>query len=344
MPEGDKTRPSIRELAKQAGVSIATASRAMNDVKGVSKETRQRILSAARELGYAPRPPMPGREIGVVYRGRPIPASYGSFESAMLLGIMEVAAARDFDVKIIGGVNSLDGDESYQSFFRRKGVRGVIVRAVEPEPTLAEAIANDDCTAVMIANRSEQSNVNFVCGDSRGASREAITHLLRLGHKRIAICIHGIYDSDHRDRLQGYLEALAEAGIAPDPDLQLRADVPGSSELGTLAMERFLGMDSPPTAVFFTDPLSTIGALHRCVELGVHVPGDLSIVGTDDSNVRRHSMPKYSAVCQDATALGRRAMEWLAGTLDGEVSSPLRERMPIYFDVLDSTGVVPSTR
>ncbi len=333
---------SARQLASRLGLSVATVSRALNNHPDVSEETRVRVLRMADSAGYMPRV---GRRrtnvIGLVYPTDPVRADYGNFESAMLAGILEGVNEQRFDVTFINVRRDRAPSDSYTQFFRSKGVRGVIVRTIQPRTRLAEEIADEGFPCVVIADRSDQPNVNYICADSRADSMRAVQHLVHLGHRRIALGVHSVLDSDHNDRRLGYLDALEEAGIEPDPTLMLQAHA--SMEGGAGCINRLLSLPDPPTAVYFTDPLTTVGALHRCLVLGVHVPRDLSVVGFDDGDVRYRTFPHFTAVCQDAAQLGLEASRWLTRALAAGGPLPsFRVHRQTSLSMNDSTGAPPA--
>ncbi|MCA9299403.1 MAG: LacI family DNA-binding transcriptional regulator [Phycisphaerales bacterium] len=333
---------SVREIAEQAGVSVATVSRALNCSPEVSETTRRKVMHVAERLGYvATVGRRPTDVIGLVYPADPIKAEYGSFESNLLSGILRGVNEQRFDVKILRIERDRDDEESFTRFFSRKGVRGVIVRTVESTPVLAEQIAREGFPSVVVADRSDDPSVNYVCADSRGTTLEAINHLVHLGHRRIGIGLHVVLDSDHRDRFEGYREALERHGIDFDESLVQR--IVGTMEGGAQAVDALLSLDEPPTAIFMTTPLAAGGALHRCLELGIRVPRDLSIAGVDDGEIRRRTFPSLTAVCQDATQIGYEAAQWLTRRIRHGGSGHLRLRLGTQLEINNSTGPCPST-
>jgi DNA-binding LacI/PurR family transcriptional regulator len=108
-----------------------------------------------------------------------------------------------------------------------------------------------------------------------------------------------------------------------------------------MMLTRLLDQDSPPTGIFFTNPLSTVGALHHCLQLGIRVPKDLSVVGFDDSDIRLRTFPRFTAVCQDARSLGVEASRWLTRSLTGEAVGSFREIRPTSLSIHDSTAFPP---
>lgn len=314
---------SVREIAKLAGVSVATVSRALNNHPDVDPTTRDRVLAAANESKYSP---SVGRRlttvIGLVYPTEPVKADYGAFDSALLAGILRGVNERKFDVKLINLQRDKSIEETYTQFFMRKGLRGVILRTYDATRNICQAIAAEGFPSIVVADRFDDPRVNYVCCESREDSRRAVEHLIQLGHLRIACAVHHIPDTDHKDRREGYLEAMAANGI--EVDRSMLVDIVGSFEGGVAAINRIMGQPQPPTAIFFADPLSTLGAMRRCQELDISIPRQLSIVGFDDSDIRHHTWPPFTAICQDAHSLGLEASQWLTRSVVGEGPASLR--------------------
>lgn len=332
---------SVRQIAKRVGVSVATVSRALNNHPEVHAETKAKILEAANRVGYSP---TIGKRlttvIGLVYPGDPVRPVYGDFESALLAGIMQGVNEQKFDVKLVSLERDKASNETYTQFFMRKGLRGVILRSFEATRRVCEEIAAENFPHVVVADHFDNPNVNYVWSASRDDARRAVQHLTQLGHERIALVVHSIHDTDHRDRVLGYTEALAEAGITQDAELTV--EIVANFEGGANAINRLLALPEPPTAVFLTDPIATLGAIRRCQELGVEIPGELSIVGFDDSDIRHHVFPAFTAVCQDARRLGFEAALRLTRSLSGQPDVSLRETFPTMFEINQTTGKKPA--
>lgn len=333
--------PSVREIAKRVGVSVATVSRALNDHPYVDPETKERVLAEARQSGYiASVGKRSTSMVGLVYPAAPVSAEYGTFESALLSGIMQGIEEQKFDVSIVNVMRDREASETYSQFFRRKGLRGVILRTFEHTRDMCVQIAREGFPSVVVADRFDEPEVNFICCESRLDSRRAVEHLIHLGHRHIALAIHCVSDTDHRDRREGYLDALRTAGIAARPELQL--EITGTMQGGTLAINRLMSLPVPPTAIFFTDPLASLGAMFRCLETGIEIPKQLSLVAFDDSDTRKHVWPMATAVVQDAAMLGREASLWLTRRLAGRGPRNLRAIRTTMFEINRTTASPPS--
>jgi DNA-binding LacI/PurR family transcriptional regulator len=332
---------SVRLIAKRAGVSITTVSRVLNNHPQVSPEVRQRVLAASNEAGYAP---TVGRKsttnIAFVYTGE---SSLGSpFDAALLAGMSQGMEEQAFDLMILDARRARQANETFTQMFIRKGIRGAILRTTAQTRGVCESIAEEGFPVVVVADRFDNPKVNYVYGDSRESSRDAVEHLIGLGHRKIAICLNVVDDSDHVDRLAGYRQALSDHNIEFDNYLVLR--VPAYREGGAQALRRLMTLPDRPTAAFLTDPLTAVGALSEARKTGINIPGDLSIVGFDDTEVRYGIYPTLTAVCQDAEALGREAFAVLKKLLareegaDAARPAVIQKSLRTWLEVHESTA------
>ncbi len=335
---------SVRDIAQATGVSITTVSRVLNSQEGVSKATRDRVLEAANRAGYVQ---SVGRRdtsnIGLVYTGR-LEWDIGSpFDTALMRGMTSAMHELGFDLVLMDAERSREPGERFTQLFLRKGIRGVLIRTGDGTRHLASEIVAEGFPAVVVADRFEGSEtVSYVDADSRTGSREATEYLIGLGHRRIAICLYSEEVADMRDRLAGYREAHAIAGLEPDPSLVLRVPTPWRRDGGGTLLRWMLGMPEPPTAVYAADPFTTAGIVAEAHRIGLRIPLDLSLVGFDDSDQRLWATPQISAVCQDASSLGRQAFFALRRVLDG--AGPVQEVLKTWFEPRGSTGPAPGSR
>lgn len=316
-------------------MSISTVSRVLNNDPAVNPETRDRVLSAANRWGYVP---TIGRRIttyiGFAYTG---PRTlHDPFDTAVLDGVTRGADDARLDLVILNVRRDKQADETYTQFFMRKGIRGVLLRTVSESRDICLRIAEEGFPHIVVSDRFDASDVNYIDGDSKDDCTRAMEYLISLGHRRIAFAMHNIPDCDHLDRFAAYKETLARHDLPFEEHLVLRHPINLSAGATILKLVR--SMPDRPTAVFFADPLLAVGAIQKAHELGMRVPEDLSIVGFDDADLRHAVYPTMTAVCQDAAKLGFLAASWLGRMLEGAAPKRYQKVIPTFFEINRSTA------
>lgn len=333
---------SVRDIAKRAGVSTATVSRVLNNNPRVSDEARQKVLMVANESRYVP---TVGRRAtgNVAYVYTDATTLDSPYDASIIQGIFETLEQHELDLMVINARQARQNGETLTQMFLRKGVCGVVVRTTESTRHYCASLADEGFPAVVVGDRFDSDHVSFVDYESRDASREAIEHLIELGHRRIAIATNVVEDTDHRDRIAGYEQAFADAGLTPDPKLMIQT--PAALEGGSQLIRRIMTMADRPTAIFITDPFTSLGAMNEARAMGLEIPKHLSLVGFDDADLRSSIYPKMSAVCQDAKRLGRVSLELLHELVSqpatGRSEPEIRRSLRAWFEVNGTTAAVP---
>lgn len=326
--------PNVRAIAKQAGVSIATVSRVLNNHPSVSDAVREKVMAVANSRRYVPT--VGKREtlnIAYVYTGD---TSLGSpFDAAVMEGVYAGLADSNLNLMILDARRSRQSTETYSQMFQRLGVRGALLRTTNGSLGVCEKIAEQGFPAVVIGSKFDNPAVHTVCCESRSASREAVAYLIGLGHRRIAVCVNVVEDSDHTERLQGYHDAMADHGLEVDERLIMR--IPAYRQGGCQVIRRLATAMDRPTAIYITDPMTAIGAMYETQQLGIKVPDDLSVIGFDDAELRYMTWPTMTSVCQNAYGLGHEAFTVLSRMLEGQ-DQPENAKPVAWFEVHESTG------
>ncbi len=339
--------PTVREIAESAGVSPATVSRSLRNPTVVRKDVRDRVLAEAVRMGYEVNVRKRKRTgmIGLLYYNASSGLTFGGYDAVIWGGVSRAAMGLNYGVNLIDPTKRESG-ESFGAFANRMGVDGFVIRVDQETRDVCREIASESIPHVIVADRFDPADgVNFVCCDSYDASYAAVSHLLALGHQRIAICHNTVMDTDHQDRVRAYHTALNDASIPIDPSLvcPLAANIRG----GASAINLLTAMPEPPTAIFLTDPPMTVGAIRRCQELGIHLPQQLSIVGVDDEDMREMTYPVYTAICQPANQIGFQATRWLCQSLidprSRSTDRSLQVKLEAVLDVNQSTAPPPTT-
>jgi DNA-binding LacI/PurR family transcriptional regulator len=325
---------NIRAIAREAGVSIATVSRVLNNLPGVSEASRDAVLDAVQRTGYVPEV---GRRstsnIALVYTAE---VSLGSpFDAALVNGIFAGLDGSGADLLVLSVRRSRQPGETVTQMLVRKGAQGALLRATAASQGLCQEAAAEGAAILVVGSRAP-AEVSCIYSDSRTGSREAIDHLLDLGHRRVAFGTHRIMDSDHVDRLEGSREALAARGVPWEESrvIHTTADRAGGAQV----VRRVALMTPRPTAIYLADPLMVIGAYEEARTVGLEVPRDLSIIGFDDGELRHAVSPRLTAVCQDTIGLGRAAATLLLDRIARRPGKPQQEARRCWFEIHESTA------
>lgn len=328
---------TVKQIADHLRVSSATVSRVLNSRPGIAPSTRRRVLSAANKLGRERNVGLKAsRYIGFVHPLGQFIGNIGEYHAALLGGMGQALGQQQYDLALIDPYRDKRPDETYTQFFMRKDLLGVIIQVRPRNVPMVEAIAQEGFPMLVVASRHEHPKVNWLVVDSASQYVAAVEHLYHLGHRRIALAVRDPRDYDHDERVRGFMEGCRRFKLPVDPALCWT--VTGDVSSGASVIRRMSSLPDRPTAVVFTNGAPTRGALRACAELGWSVPGDLSIVGFDDSTRRYEAAPTYTSVCQDAEALGLEAASLMGRILDGTIAQPVHAVLPGLFEVHQSTG------
>jgi LacI family repressor for deo operon, udp, cdd, tsx, nupC, and nupG len=333
-------RATIREVAKLAGVSVATVSRTLSDPEVVSPETRQAVLKAAASMNYTPNSmarnlrQQRSRSVLVLVEDIANP-----FYPEVFLAMEETAQARGYTVLLGNTGHSAEREAGYWELLRSRRADGIVLFTGQvpqtggPLPPL-----------VLMAERSDtpvpdSPPLPLVAIDNRAAAVLATEHLLALGHRRIAHIAGPDHRSISRDRQQGWQEALTAAGQSADASLVAPGHftIPG----GEAAALRLLNHSPRPTAIFAANDESAIGALRAAKRLGLRVPQDLSVVGFDDIGLSALFEPALTTIHQPRAALGQQAMSLILDLIEGTGSPADPVILPVQLVQRESSGPAP---
>jgi DNA-binding LacI/PurR family transcriptional regulator len=272
------------------------------------------VLDAVNRCEYTPTVGVRTQNlIALIYTGPFTPGS--PYDSACIDGMVDAMRCSGYDLAIVDLQRDKMPGETFRQFFTRKGLCGAVLRSTAAERRLVARMAAEELPLVMLGDHYEHTPLPVIYADSAAASRQAIEHLLSIGHTRIAFAACDREDGDHRDRFEAYRSTLQSRSLL-HPDLIGR--IPPHRLDGEQLIRNFMGMPNRPTAVFIADPLVAVGAINEAHKMGVRIPEDLSIIGFDDTDIRSLVYPKMTAVCQDSRLLGRLAFERVLALLTAE--------------------------
>ncbi|MEK7824107.1 MAG: LacI family DNA-binding transcriptional regulator [Candidatus Eisenbacteria bacterium] len=300
---------TIRDVARASKVSVATVSRVFNESPRVTESTRLRVVTAASRLGYWPngtaRSLITNRThaIGVL-----LPDLHGEFFSEVIRGIDSAARERQLHL-LLSSFNSTPDDLMSALRTVRGRVDGLIVMSPDLDASVALQPGSGGPPTVLLNPEVEVPGCDSLSIANFEGAHAMVGHLLRLGHRRVAMIRGPERNIDARQRLEGYRAALREAGLPPAGDLVLDGDFTEHS--GYEAARGLLRHALRPTAVFVANDHMAIGVLGALQDAGVRVPLDMAVTGFDDIPLARYLTPPLTTVHVDMLQLGRRAVHLL---------------------------------
>jgi LacI family transcriptional regulator len=331
-------RPTIRDIASMAGVSIATVSRVLNERPEVSPETRARVLEVVSEQGFSARwsaRALSNGNTGLV--AMTIPVVHAEYFANILSGVAEALHERDMRIVLFSTQHEPEREVRLFERLRTGTVDGAIIMLPsERSPQLLRLLRSGQPLVVVDDREPIDPLIPVVSAAHATGAREATEHLLSLGHRRIAAITGPRRWIANKERLAGYHAALAAAHVPRDRTLEVESDF--QRDGGHAAAQHLLGLPEPPTAIFAFNDNMAVGAMRAASELGLTVPGDLSVVGFDDSDQSTVVAPQLTTVRQPLAELGRMAASLLLRQLHQHSSEPLRVELATKLVVRGSTG------
>ena len=307
---------TLKNVAEIAEVSVASVSRYFNAPEKVRPETRKRIQAAIKVTGYRFNysakvlSTQRTHTIGLV-----IPTITNTVFAESTRGLQDVAALYDYQV--------LMTNADYEPVVETKLIRHLLERQVDalvvtvsnPEKIISAELADVSIPLVTMFSSYSHPSVLSVGIDNEQGGYDATEHLVKLGHKRIAMLAGSFLSSDRsRDRYEGYLKCLRHHGLKVDPRMVI--EVPFSLEYCKFGVRELLKAPEPPTAIFASNDLMAIGVMNVLQELGYDVPGDISVIGFDDIPMASFISPKLTTIRQPVYEMGRMAGRQLFQALE----------------------------
>lgn len=322
---------TIYDVASRAGVSAATVSRVLNQRGTVAPDLADRVRAAVDELGYRPNGVARNlRRRATTVWGLIISDIGNPFFTAIVRGVEDAAREAGYSLVLCNSDDSLDKERSYIQIALDEQMAGVIISpASEAESDLAPLL-DRGVPVVCVDRRLGRNDVDTVLGDNVRGARMAIEHLVDSGCRRIA-CITGpTRTTTAAERLEGYRQAVAAAGVDTDPGLAVVANF--KEDGGYQGAEKLLRLDPRPDGLFVANNLMTVGALEALVDHGVSIPDELLVVGFDDIPWARLTRPRLTTVHQPTYEMGREAGRLLTARMTGDTALAKTPTEPLRLD------------
>ncbi len=337
---------TLKQIAQELGLSVTTVCKALKGRPDVGEETRRRVEAAARRLNYQPNllakrlVTRRTQTIGLFLVGAPPKISH-PFSGVVIDALLEELGQKGYDVLLFGR-SHVDSAKSFASLAVQRQLDAAVFMGLRTDDPRIEDLSH--LTIPMVTLDLPLVDLGAICVgcDHTSAAREAVRHLLQLGHRRIGFINGHPYAAVSHERRLGYQLALAEAGL-PVNEVYIR-NGEFTPEGGYRAMVELLQLEPRPTAVFCASDLMALGALRAANDRGFRVPDDLSLVGYDDITEAEHCVPPLTTVHQPRQRLGEALAEAAIGAVEQPAVWRDRARILLHAHLVIRKSTAPPAR
>ncbi|MBL8063965.1 MAG: LacI family DNA-binding transcriptional regulator [Anaerolineales bacterium] len=328
-------RPTIRDVARQAGVSHQTVSRVINGSDDVLPETRAVVEAAIEELGYRPSAIARSMARGSTHTLAIISPNLTDYTFASVIEGAEVEARQHNYFVLSSSASDPDAFRGLvDELVGHRRVDGLIV--INPYADERYQFLPRDFPVVFVGARSHDEAVCSISLDDEKVAYEATQHLISLGHKRIGLVTGPMEEDCSQDRLEGFQRALKEAGISFDQSLVFEGDWSASS--GSEALMDFVQKVNLPTAVFAQNDRMAMGVMRAARDANLKVPDQLSVIGVDDMPLSSYFDPPLTTMRQDMPHIGQEAIRKLIDIIQNKTVEQSVLKLPAQLVVRHSTA------
>lgn len=318
--------PTLSDIANEVGVSVMTVSRALADRPGVAAETKQRVLEAARRLGYAVNQ-------GARSTSRSSTATIGvlvnnigtEYIQEIVDGISNILDVASYDIVIYNPYRMRRQPDDYVFEVAQKPIDGLIIAAANILQSVdyLDQLCQQRFPIVFVDQRVEGTSIPYVTADNCQGAFDATRYLIQLGHRRIGMIAGPMYESPSSERLSGYRDALVQYAIPYDEKLVQYGDFLRQS--GYTCAQTLLKLEQRPTAIFASNDPMAFGAMRAIQQAGLRIPEDISLIGFDDIGSSAETRPALTTVRQPLREMGRVGAQIILDMLRGHTFLPRAE-------------------
>jgi DNA-binding LacI/PurR family transcriptional regulator len=328
---------TIKDIAREAGVSIATVSRAINREEGLSQQTRRKILEIAESLHYYPN-----------LQARSLVGKTTEALGIVIPQTSEFALSNPYYNEILKGIGARTNqsgsylvlsflrEESYARLYDHRLAAGIIVLANRLDDPRIDDAAKRRIPMILIPGDPGRKQIPSVDGDNMAGIFQAVHHLSELGHRAIAFLCGPMNSKYSVERLFAFRQALKENGLPFREEIVLNYDF--TQEGGFIQMKKLLTAGSPPTAVLLMNDYSAMGVLKAAKELGFQVPKDISVIGFGDIPFASMTDPPLTTVREPFQEMGYQAADMLFKIITGRKLTRKNITLPVELVVRKSTA------
>ena len=308
---------SMKDIAKQCHVSVASVSKALNGYSDIGEETRNLIITTAHEMGYLPNSSARALKtkksynLGVLFVDAAMNGLTHEYFNHVLESFKYRAEEKGYDITFIAG-NTAGQKMSFYERCRYRGVDGVLVACFKYYEEDIQDLIRSELPVVTIDHTFE-GKIAVVSNNVQGME-ELVSYIYSMGHKKIAY-IQGDDTPVTRNRLSGFYRTTQRYGLEI-PDEYFKASSYRDLEMAAKATGELLDLPNPPTCIMYPDDYAAVGGMNEIRERGLRIPEDISITGYDGIDLVRMMEPKLTTLCQDTRKIGRMAAEKLISLIE----------------------------
>ncbi|MBM3124744.1 MAG: LacI family transcriptional regulator [Chloroflexi bacterium] len=328
------SRPTIRDVARRAGVSHQTVSRVINGREDVLPETRAMVEATIEQMGYRPNAIARSMARGKTHTLACISPNLTDYTFASVIEGAEYEARQHAYFMLSSSAADPDAFRNLaDELVGHRRVDGLII--INPYSDQRHRHIPEDFPMVFVGARSKTGRVCSVTLDDKRVAIEATRHLIDLGHSNIALVTGPMEEDCSRDQTEGYRLALQEAGLSFDPHQVIEGDWSASS--GRQALLTLFGRQPAPTAVFAQNDRMAMGVLRAARDLGLKVPSQLAVIGVDDIPLSSYFDPPLTTMRQDIPRIGREAARLLLEIIQRKDPAICEVKLPAELVIRRST-------
>jgi len=318
---------NIRDVAKAAGVSVATVSKVLNGYTTVNEKTKERVLQFVKELQFRPNSAarsLVGRRSMTIGMFLTTGLAHPFF-TQILSGMEQALKSKGYDLIYLAQL-SWNKEYSFVRHCQSRNVEGVVVFGFQHEDMSFDELIESGIPTLFIDLDVREGRAGYISSDNQEAVQHAVQYLYGLNHHKISFLTGNKDSYVGISRLKGYRAGLAQAGIPYQDCYVSEGDF--TRETGYLAMNKLLELSEPPTSVICCSDMSAIGAMEAIRDAGLSVPEDISVIGFDDIELASMVSPAITTVRQDMMTIGRRSIELLDDLIHDDKLPPPEEIIP----------------
>ena len=330
---------NINDIAKKANVSKMTVSRVLNNNGPVALKTRENIIKIMKELNYQPN--LIARSLSsnkTMTIGVVIPKTeklfLDNYIAQILSGITDIALENNYRIMLVP-VKSIEGDEGcYLNYARSKLFDGLILVKTKTDDKYLNKLADSGFPFVVVNYRKNNKNINYVDSENINGAEKAVDFLISKGHRKIAFVMGSVNETNANDRISGYKKALNKNKIKFNENYVIYGDF--NKEKAFSESKKLLKLKTRPTAIFCSDDYMAIGVIEQIKEQGLSIPKDIAVIGFDDIELCKYTIPTLTTVAQPLYEIGKSSAKVLLEIISKETKPPVRKMLKTELIIRES--------